>query len=146
MNLKLWPVNVIWNQEKCHALWCNNKNQQNWENWVVANSGPCVLNFSHLPGWYFDQKEDFFFKQKRNCRPRRNHLPPGWQTKTYLKFQPLLRVEGSISDATLPVTILSSINNLLVLPCFNKSLPFCQFLRKSFYLLNGLLPNSWIIA
>ena len=64
MNLKLWPVNVRWNQEKCHALWCNTKNQQNWENyWVVANSGPSALNFSHLPGWYFDQKEDFLKKK-----------------------------------------------------------------------------------
>lgn len=26
-------------------------------------SGPSALNFSHLPGWYFDQKEDFLKKK-----------------------------------------------------------------------------------
>ena len=138
---------------KCHMeseeMSCSVIQQQkstSWENcWVVANSGPVALNFSHLQGWVFDQKEDFFKKEKINCRPRRNHLPPGWQTSTSLKFQPLLRVEVSMSDATLPATTLSSINNNLTWPCFNKSLPFCQFLRKPFYLRNGLLPNSWII-
>lgn len=51
-------------QMSCSAM--QQQKSTNWENyWVVANSGPIALNFSHLPGWVFDQKEDFLKKKKK---------------------------------------------------------------------------------
>ena len=127
MNLKLWPVNVIWNQEKCHALWCNNKNQQNWENWVVANSGPCVLNFSHLPGWYFDQKEDFFLNKKETADPGGTTCPQDgkprltWSFNLSSEWRAALVMQPCLQQSCLPLIIFLS----------------CLVLIKAFHFVNS---------
>ena len=86
MNLGLWPVNVTGIKRNIMTSGYHTQDQQSCKNYgVVAKSGANALNFDHVSqlGWEFIKRGICL---KDTTSPKRSHLPPQQQNKTYCTF------------------------------------------------------------